>query len=354
MKIFIINPYVDPAGAGNNLCNAINRLTNHTCEYMVGLKTYFDVDGMCLSQRKDEGLLESSIIEIEKIAERSDILHFNMFDHTSYLKIMVNKTLSENALVVDEIKFNWEELLGRKPFIFHDHGTWMEGRELHSDYVTNKLYNKYDSKYNGVLVCNPFSLGIYNNCKWIQNIIPQDDRLYKPIKKDFDGKILIAHSPSNRRFKGTNMIISVIKKLKEMGYPIDLILAEKTEHNLCMKIKQKCHIVIDSLYDSFPNLASLEGMSQEQVALTRVEEKYMKYYNELGMEMPIEKINNSLELKNKLIDLLENRDKLKETAQKSREWIEKCYADHILIKKWIAYYEEVLEKWQMKQLKCLS
>jgi len=257
MKIFIINPYVDPAGAGHAIFSAINRLTNHKCRYVVGFQTYFEVDDICLTHRRNEGKLKETFNEMFTIAEESDVLHFNFFDHNMFLKLISEKQKEGTPLKLDDFNFNWNKYKGRKPFIYHDHGAWLEGRELSGLHNNCSLYNMYDY-YAGVIVCNPFSLNTYNRAVWLQNIIPQDNELYKPIERNYDGEILVAHSPSSRRYKGTNIIIDIINDLRKEGYPIRLVLVEKTRRNMALKMRQKCHIIIDSLYDTFPNLNSLE------------------------------------------------------------------------------------------------
>lgn len=341
-----MNPYIDPAGVGANLYNAINKYTNHEARHIVGIQTYFNVPDFCILNEfaisGNDKLIKDKIVEI---VENSDLIHFNMFGHDSFFRFHV-KTDKISCGAVIRFMTNLKKYIKRIPFIYHDHGIWMEGRESYGEYMNGKLFNKYND-YAGIVVCSPSAIGVYNGSIWLPNIIPQNDEHYLPIERDWDGDIYIAHSPSNRRFKGTNIIIDIIDELQKKGYPIKLILIENTNHENVMKMRQKCNIVIDSCYDSYPNLTSFEGMSQGQVAITRVTDEYMKYYNEIGDEpMPIITIKNSLELKGKLIFLLDNRDKLKEFAYKSREWIEKYYADYILIKKWVKFYEEVYEKWQ--------
>jgi glycosyltransferase involved in cell wall biosynthesis len=348
MKILIISPYVDPAGAGVKLANALNKHTEHKVEYIVGMKTYFDCPGICISDLYHNDTPDEKIKEIIKnMINNADLIHFNMFDHRIPFKLSKIGGKSTELEMID-FAFDYSTYIGKKPFVFHDHGAWMEGRELYPFYIQEKL-NDLFKNYDGLLVCNPFTLDIYEGSKWIQNPIPEDDEQYLPIEKNWSNEILIGHSPSSRRFKGTNMIIDIINELKKEGYPIRLILIEKMNHYTGMKIKQKCHIIIDSLYDSFPNLCSLEGMSQEQIAITRTTPECMEYYDNLGNNpMPIVRINSSLDLKNIIIEILKDRELAKEISQKGRKWIKENYSEKLIAQKWSNFYNEVYQKWQLK------
>lgn len=344
MKLMIACPYIDPAGASINLRNAINKYTNHKAWQMSGVKTYFNTGDFCVMDvyyKDDERRMGVMLNEIKDTVEMCDLVHLNMLDHTA--DVQVFEKINGKLTTTRKVQFRWEAMKSFNRFIFHDHGAWLEGRELHDLHRRGKLFNRFDS-YGGVVVCNPFSTSIYNGAKWIPNIIPQDDEIYSPVDKDYDGTIYVIQTPSSRRFKGTNILIDIINSLKRRGYPIELKLVEKSSHNLCMRIKRECHITVDSLYDKFPNLASLEAMSQGQVAITKTTDECMDAYNKLGnMEVPVIGIGDSGDLEEKLIYFLDNRDKLKEIGEQGRKWIEKAYADHLLIKRWIKYYKEVLE-----------
>ena len=43
----------------------------------------------------------------------------------------------------------------------------------------------------------------------------------------YEGEVVIVHAPNHRGFKGTEFIIEAIKKIKESGLKVRLILLEK-------------------------------------------------------------------------------------------------------------------------------
>lgn len=70
--------------------------------------------------------------------------------------------------------------------------------------------------------------------------------------------IKILHAPSNPTAKGTPKIILAVNKLREEGYPLELILIKNQPNQKVREALQECDFVVDQLYADFglPGLAT--------------------------------------------------------------------------------------------------
>ena len=84
-----------------------------------------------------------------------------------------------------------------------------------------------------------------------------------------DEIIRVAHSPTSRGYKGTDMLIRVIADMKAEGIPIELELIEKTPHDECLRRRARCHITFDQMHLQYGN-SGLEGMAFRQPTIVGI------------------------------------------------------------------------------------
>ncbi|WP_148285169.1 glycosyltransferase family protein [Micavibrio aeruginosavorus] len=84
-------------------------------------------------------------------------------------------------------------------------------------------------------------------------------------KSDADGvsgAVYIAHAPNHRGFKGTEFILDAVKKLKEEGLNVELVLIEKKKNEEVRNIFYKdVDILVDQLIASGYAFNAIEGMA---------------------------------------------------------------------------------------------
>ncbi|NWF89822.1 MAG: glycosyltransferase family 1 protein [Ignavibacteriaceae bacterium] len=154
-----------------------------------------------------------------------------------------------------------------------------------------------------------------------------------PTKKVTENEtITIVHSPTNRKFKGTELIISVIDKLKSQR-KINFLLLENMDRNEVLAIKSKSDICIDQVGGTMGGTgygkAGLETLAMGIPTITNMTEEYEKWLP----ENPFVVTNNAEELYKKLVELIESKNLRQEYGEKGKLWVRKYHG-----------YESVNEK----------
>lgn len=125
----------------------------------------------------------------------------------------------------------------------------------------------------------------------------------KPPLSKKDGIIRIVHAPTSRRKKGTEFIESAIRNLKDKGYAIELLLAEKMPAHAIKEIYEKADIGVDQLLYGWHGKVSVEIMSMGKPVLCYIDEDLRKYRPDLPIinatpqtiEAELERLINNIE-----------------------------------------------------------
>jgi len=136
--------------------------------------------------------------------------------------------------------------------------------------------------------------------------------------------VSIIHSPTNRKYKGTAIILSVIEKIKKER-KINFILAENIKRSELLYIKSKCDISIDQVGGTMGGTgygkAGLETLAMGIPTITNMTKEYEAWLP----ENPFMVANNAEELYVKLNELIEDAAFRKETGRKGELWVEKYH-----------------------------
>jgi len=77
-----------------------------------------------------------------------------------------------------------------------------------------------------------------------------------------NGTVVIAHAPNHRGVKGTEFLIEAVKRLKDEGILIELMLIEKMQNDKVQEVlASKVDILVENLNMTGYGLAGLEGMA---------------------------------------------------------------------------------------------
>lgn len=165
-------------------------------------------------------------------------------------------------------------------------------------------------------------LSIKENLEYL--FYPYDTSELPARKKNNTDKIKIVHSPTNRKYKGTDLIISVIEKIKSKKN-IEFILLENVDRNKVLKIKSESDICIDQVGGSMGGTgygkAGIETLGLGIPTITNMTDDYKKWLP----ENPFIVANNGEELYNKLIELIESENLREEAGAKGKIWVEKFH-----------------------------
>lgn len=130
-----------------------------------------------------------------------------------------------------------------KPLLLHHHGTlfrndpdWMleRARQLRAVQAVSTIdLQRFDPKV----------------LHWLPSAYDLDElaEIGRANRREPDGRVLIAHAPSNRGTKHTELLIAAVKQLQEDGLPVDLDLIEKVPNAECLVRKARADILFDQL-----------------------------------------------------------------------------------------------------------
>lgn len=147
-----------------------------------------------------------------------------------------------------------------------------------------------------------------------------------PIKKERNSDaIKIVHSPTNRKYKGTEFIISVIEKVKKER-KIEFVLMENVERSRLLEIKSECDISIDQVGGTMGGTgygkAGLETLAMGIPTITNMTKDYADWLP----ENPFVVANNFNELYKSLIELIDNEKARIEIGKKGIAWIDQYHS----------------------------
>lgn len=144
-------------------------------------------------------------------------------------------------------------------------------------------------------------------------------------KKSVDeSAVTIVHSPTNRKFKGTDLIISVIDKIKKEK-KISFLLLENIQRSELLNQKCKADICIDQVGGTMGGTgygkAGLETLAMGIPTITNMTKEYSNWLS----ENPFVVTNTANELYKRLIELIENKKLREELGEKGKAWVNKYH-----------------------------
>lgn len=78
--------------------------------------------------------------------------------------------------------------------------------------------------------------------------IPMPVRDYRARKLAAPYTFRVAHSPTRREIKGTDVFLAVVEGLRAEGHRIEAVLIEELSHGEAIRLKQTCHATFDSFW----------------------------------------------------------------------------------------------------------
>jgi len=175
------------------------------------------------------------------------------------------------------------------------------------------------------------------NIKYL--FLPFDTSQYKP-KLEVNEPIKICHSPTNRYFKGSEVIIPICEQIAEEGN-VEFDLIENVPISDAIQRKQQSDILIDQIGNRGGwgyGMNSVEALSMGLVCVTELIPQYVDFIP----DHPFVNVNaDTLYLT--LKKLVKDKQLIKKTKQKSRDWVVKYHDLNSTVDVLYKYYEEL--KW---------
>jgi len=160
-----------------------------------------------------------------------------------------------------------------------------------------------------------------------------------PDRKAHEHKaVRIVHSPTNRQYKGTGLILEVIKKIQGEKF-IDFRLLEDMPREEVLQIKSTCDICIDQVGGTMGGTgygkAGIETLAMGIAVITNMTPDYAAWLP----ENPFVVANNADELYTSLMRLIEDKALREEYGSKGKAWVEKYHGYANVNKKLYELYQ---------------
>jgi len=151
--------------------------------------------------------------------------------------------------------------------------------------------------------------------------------------------VTIVHSPTNRKYKGTDLIISVIERIKKER-KVNFLLLENMPRKKVLDIKSKADICIDQVGGTMGGTgygkAGIETIGIGIPTITNMTRDYESWLP----ENPFVVANNADELYSKLCKLIESRPLREDLGRKGKLWLRKYHGYESVNRRLYELYKE--------------
>jgi len=216
--------------------------------------------------------------------------------------------------------------------IFHYHGRQKDN---------SKIYNR-ETAFQVVSTINLLGYNVPDEeDRWFPT--PINVAKFDELRKRYhvnDDILRIAHSPTRRDYKGTDALVLAVNELKREGYPVELVLIEKTSYLECLAMKARCDIAFDQLHLQYGN-SGLEGMALRQPVLVGLPDDTHKRIIEIVGYAPYVRTSRET-VKQELIRLLVDREHFLKYARLGRQYVENYHDYPVVAKKAVGIYERFM------------
>lgn len=151
--------------------------------------------------------------------------------------------------------------------------------------------------------------------------------------------IRIAHSPTNRLYKGTDLIISVIERIKKEK-KIEFLLLENISRSEVLNIKRTADICIDQVGGKFGGTGyGKSGLETLGMGIPTVTNMTKEYHDWLP-DNPFIVANTEDELYNRLNELIDNPELRNSYGNMGKEWVHKYHSYESVNNRLIELYRQ--------------
>lgn len=145
-----------------------------------------------------------------------------------------------------------------------------------------------------------------------------------------DGKVVVAHSPNHRGFKGTEFLIEAVERLQKEGLEIELIIIEGQPNSRVKEIlSQEADILVEQLVASGYALSAIEGMSCGLPVISNLDnDNHLRVFRSWSYldECPIASASPS-SIRGVLRKLVTTPELRQQLGKANREYVEKYHSD---------------------------
>jgi hypothetical protein len=193
------------------------------------------------------------------------------------------------------------------------------------------------------LVVAQYQVRLFPECIPVQNAVPIDDELHRPLNVR-NRPPIIAFTPPDCRYggwwnKGCDETIRILAG----GYR-HVVVTDRGWRET-MEVRQRCDIAIDEVVTGSYHMCSLEALSQGLAVVAGLDEKTVDALEVVtGTRVHPWIVANLDTLDRSLTALISSADELSFNRQASRDYMERYWSPEVLVRKFRAIYDLVLER----------
>lgn len=186
------------------------------------------------------------------------------------------------------------------------------------------------------LTCEFDHLALHPNIRFFY--MPFETDRFEPKRGGGGERVRICHAPRNRRFKGSETIIRQVQEL-EKEHPVELVLIEGRPHEEALELKGTCDIAIDQVGDMGGvgyGVNSLESLSMRMATCTQMQPDLAAFMP----DHPFVNVNEA-NVKEKLIELVEDPEYRERKGREGRAWVVKHHGAESVVRGLYELYREM-------------
>jgi glycosyltransferase involved in cell wall biosynthesis len=147
--------------------------------------------------------------------------------------------------------------------------------------------------------------------------------------------IRIAHAPSRRALKGTQIVLETVQSLMDEGISLEIDIIENVTNEDALVRLASADLVIDQMRIGWYGVLTVEAMALGKPTVAYIRDDLVE---KLEKECPI-LVTNPDQLKHDLSEWVKNSSKLKEVGKASRRFAKKYHCSKVVAKKALKIYE---------------
>ena len=198
-----------------------------------------------------------------------------------------------------------------------------------SDRINRKRIAKFDIYADAIFALNPDLLYFLpGRAKYLPYTIPQWSNI-KPLPYKVIGKkIKIAHAPTNRVTKGSDIILNALDKvIQKYGGSVEVIIVENQSHANALKMYEEADMVIDQIVVGFYGGFAVEAMKMGKPVMAFIRQEDLRFLPEQMAEECKKTIicADPSSIVEKLCEIIENPEMLKDFREAGLDYVNRWH-----------------------------
>lgn len=317
-------------GAPGEICRALAEHAGVDARWVVlapGIGAYgqmkFQLDWVWTSDKE----------EVLSFADNCDVFHLHNFldlESTEFMPISFRKLWMEGRAVIRHLH-STPDLIQR---------TMSDGRRRLADCPLPQL------------VIAQYPERQFPRARLVPNIVPMDSQ---GTSNQPPGRLRIGYAPSRfnsarssrwdtKAYPETMKVLRRVQKtMAEKGRPIQIDVIEQVSHEVCLRRKAACQIIVDDLATGSYHLNTLESLAQGAVCLTYLDRRTQQAIADLTGRHDFPAISAGLEDATEvLVDLCMRPEVVAGLGRASRDWMMRHWHPGVMSSHFVSAYEALL------------